>query len=182
MHPRLPTSRKWTAFPTELKIQIQSVFKETFKDHIKGGTVVSEGRIYPGEILVMIGYQPGSGLKQANFEVSVAYKKDKDNVLKMINLAVDAAGSLFEQYFTLADDSSFPRVWLDVDFEGREIFIQYTTTNSKLEAEADKLLGEFATEGLTQGEWDAAEDMDPEQIKAKLGLDDDDPDDDGRTH
>jgi acyl-CoA synthetase (NDP forming) len=73
--------------------------------------------------------------------VSVGYTRGKDDVIKLLNLAVDAAGSLFEQLFTSEDDYDFPRIWQEVDFEGRKLFIQYSTVNEALENEADRLLG-----------------------------------------
>ena len=173
MQPRLKTSKKWTALPKELMQQVQSVFKETFGDRLGDGKLEAQGRIYPEEILFYVGYRPKGALKQQGFEVSVAYKKDKDNVLKLLHLTVDAAGSLLEQILSAEDDADFPRLWTEVDFEGRKIHVQYSTTNTELEAEADKLLGLGAPDDgeLARGDWD--EDADPDQVKASLGIDPD---------
>ncbi len=170
MQPRLPNSRKWSPLPKELMQQVRAVFEETFEQHLSKGSLVAEGRIYPEEILVMVGYRAKDALKQSSFEVSIAYKKDKDNVLKLIHIAVDAAGSLLDQLFNSETDEEFPTIWTEVDFEGRQIFVQYTTVNSELEAEADKLLG--LKEGdvdLAGGEWD--DEITPDQVKAALGID-----------
>lgn len=182
MEPRLKTSKKWTALPKEFMQQVRSVFKETFAKQIGKGTLETEGRIYPEEILISVGYRAENALKQSNFEVSVAYKKDKDNVLKLLHLAVDAAAGLFEQLFTAEDDQDFPRIWQEFDFEGRKIFVQYTTTNSELEGEADKILGVASGESLAEGDWD--DETSADSIKASLGLDPDEDDDDdgGQTH
>ncbi|MGE3684563.1 MAG: hypothetical protein AB7G93_22830 [Bdellovibrionales bacterium] len=169
MQPRLSSSRKWTSVPEELIQQIQSVFRENFQQHVQGGTVEAQGRIYPGEILIQVGYRAKDALKQNNFEISIAYKRDKDNVLKLLHLAVDAAGSLFELFFNTENDHDFPRIWDELDFEGRKIHVQYTTENTPLEAEADRLLGKDTVEALTRGDWD--EELGPDQIKARLGLD-----------
>jgi hypothetical protein len=183
MQPRLSSSRKWTALPKELMQQIRSVFKETFKQQIGKGKIEAEGRIYPEEILVSVGYRPETGIKQCNFQVSIAYKKDKDDVLKLINIAVDAAGSLFDQLFSAENDQEFPRLWQEVDFEGRMIFVQYSTENSELEAEADQILGSDAAKaGIAGGDWDEGDDVDPDEIKAKLGIADDDDDGEGSTN
>jgi hypothetical protein len=49
--------------------------------------------------------------------------------------------------------------------------VQYNTENTKLEAEADKILGVAGDgEDVAQGDWD--EDISAEQIKAQLGVDD----------
>lgn len=174
MEPRLPKSRKWTPLPKEFLQQIRTVFADSFKQQIGKGKMVADGRIYPEEILISVGYiEPGS-IRQRGFDVSVEYKKDKDNVLKLLHLAVDAAGSLFEQLFT-ADESEFPLIWTQFDFEGRKIFAQYSTTNEELEAAADKFLGKASGEDdLTQGDWE--DEIDPDIIKAQLGIDGDDED------
>lgn len=175
MHPRLKTSKKWSALPKEFLRQVDSVFKQSFKDQIGSGKVEAEGRIYPEEILVSVGFRPQTGLKQNNFEISIPYKKDKDNVLKLLHLAVDTAASLFEQFFAAENDHDFPRIWQEFEVEGRSVYVQYSTTNSELENEANKLLGEFADEGLTGGDWEdlPENENETEAIKARLGIDPD---------
>jgi hypothetical protein len=181
MQPRLKTSRKWTPLPQELVEQIQSVFRQSFREHMTDGRIEAAGRIFPEEILIRVGYVAPQRLKQSNWEISIAYKRDKDNVLKLLHLAVDAIGALFEQLFNSENDHDFPRLWEAVDFEGRQIFVQYSTVNSQLEAEADRLLGLNAGDAtdVAQGEWE--EDISPEHIKAQLGIDPEDDlgDDDG---
>lgn len=175
MQPRLKTSKKWSPLPKELIQQIRSVFSQGFQEHTKGGKIEVNGRIYPEEILIRVGYRELGALKQSNWEISIAYRKDKDNVLKLLHLAVDAIGALFEQFFGSEHDHDFPRIWEEVDFENRAIYVQYTTHNSELEAAADKILGVSGeSDEVAQGEWDA--DVDPEQIKASLGLSSDDED------
>lgn len=169
MQPRLSSSRKWTAIPRELVTQIKTVFKQSFQQHIGKGTVSADGRIYPEEIVVSVGVKlESAGLKESHWLVSVAYKKGKDDVLKLINLALDAQGSLFEQFFTSENDYDFPRVWQEVDFEGRKIYVQYSTANQELEAQADKLLGIAGSDDLAQGEWEDLENAD--SIKQRLGV------------
>jgi hypothetical protein len=172
MQPRLKTSKKWSPLPKELLTQIQSVFNQGFREHTKGGKVEASGRIYPEEILIRVGYRAPQTLKQNNWEISIGYRKDKDNVLKLLHLGVDVIGALFEQTFTAEHDHDFPRIWEQVDFEGRPVFIQYTTDNSELEAQADALLGAGGADDddVAQGDWDA--DLSLEEIKATLGLDD----------
>lgn len=171
MQPRLKTSKKWSPLPQELIKQIQSVFSQSFQEHIKGGKIEAGGRIYPEEILIKVGYKAGGGLRQKNWEISLPYKKDKDNVLKLLHLAVDAVGALFEQLFNSDDDVDFPRIWEEIDFEERKIWIQYTTINNELETKANELLGIKETDDeVAQGEWE--EELSPDVIKATLGIDD----------
>ena len=171
MDPRLSTSRKWNPLPSELLKQIQSVFKQSFSAHIGGGSIVAAGKIFPEEILISVGFRAEKSIRQANWVISIAYKKNIDNVLQLLHLAVDAAASLFEQTFSAESDKDFPRIWEEVDFEGRKIYVQFSSVNSELEAEADKLLGKKEDpEKVAQGDWD--EDLDPAVIKAQLGIDD----------
>lgn len=171
MHPRLKTSKKWSPLPKEFLKQIESVFKQTFKAQIGTGKVITDGRIYPEEILVSVGLKAAAtGLKQSNFEVSIEYKKNKDNVLNLLNLSVDVAASLFEQYFAAEDDQDFPRIWQEFDVDNRPVYVQYTTANTELESEANKLLGEYADEGLAGGDWED-DSGEADAIKAKLGID-----------
>ncbi len=182
MQPRLKVSKKWTAIPKELATQIKQVFKQSFQAQMGGGSVYADGRIYPSEILMRVGFKPaGGGLKQFNWDISIEYKRDKDNVMKLLTMAVDVAGSLFEQFFEAENDHDFPRIWAEVDFEGKKLFVQYHTENTELETEANKLLGlEPGEEMLAEGEWE--DDVTPETIKAQLGIDEDSedfPDDEG---
>lgn len=171
MQPRLSTSKKWTALPRELITQMQSVLTENFRSKLGDGAVIVDGRIYPDEILIVVGIKAPKRLKQSGWEISIAYRQAKDNVLKLLHLGMDAAGALVEQLFATEADDEFPRLWQKVDFENREIFVQYTTVNPDLEAEANRLLGVAEGEELTGGEWD--DDIGPEHIKARLGLDPD---------
>jgi hypothetical protein len=187
MQPRLSSSRKWTAIPKELTVQIKNVFKQSFQQHIGKGTVLADGRIYPEELLISVGVKlPDSKLKESHWLVSIGYTRGKDDVVKLLNLGVDAAGSLFEQLFTSENDHDFPRAWEEVDFEGRKIYVQYSTVNTELEQAANKILGVAESEELAQGEWEDLES--PESIKQRLGVADlaegdlpDDDDDDEPT-
>lgn len=170
MEPRLKTSTKWTALPKDFLAQIRTALKENFANQIGKGKVEVDGRIYPEEVLIRVGFAEPGRLKQSHWDVSVPYKKDKDNVLKMLHLAVDAGASLFDQIFTSPDDD-FPRIWQEIDFESRKIYIQYTTENAELEDEADGLLG-LKKNDLAQGDWD--DETTAEGIKASLGIDEDD--------
>lgn len=170
MQPRLKYSSKWTPLPAELTQQIQDLFTENFSTYANEGHFFVEGRIYLKEVLLGVGYRPHQQLKQTNFEISIEYNRNKDNMLQMIHLAVDCAASLMDQYFT-AENPDFPVSWQSVDFMDRPIYWQYTSVNTELEAQADRLLGENTEEGLMQGE-DEEEDL---AVKiSMLGLADED--------
>jgi hypothetical protein len=173
MEPRLKTSKQWTKMPAELLDQMGSVFENGFKSQLGKAEVRIEGRIYPGELLLSVGFSRANQLKQPNFDVSIAFDVKKDNVLKTIHVMFDAMGALFDTYFSSADDSEFPLIWEPLDFEGKKLFVQYSTRNTTLESDADALLGK--DDALLNEDGD---DLDVEILKEKLGL----ADDEGEEH
>lgn len=57
---------------------------------------------------------------------------------------IDIIGSLMEEYFEageLIDVIDIPLHWKGYEFEGETIYLQYSTVNTRLEEEADRLLG-----------------------------------------
>ncbi len=172
MTPRLPSSKKWTAVPAELCTQIRDVFAENFAEQRALGTFLVEGRFYSNELLLRLGFLPKGRLRQANFEVSIDFAPEKQNALELVHLAVDCIASLIADYFESDQElDSFPIEWKSYKVEKREIFVQVSTVNSSLEADADRLLG-AASEDLVQGD-----DAEIEETVAKravvtmLGLD-----------
>lgn len=176
MEPRLSSSRKWSAVPKEVLSQITGVFTKTFSKQAKTGKFVAEGRIYPQELLITIGFLGKDRLKQNTFEISIEYKSGKDDVLKLIYVAVDVAATMMDELFSAENDLEFPRLWKDYEVENRTVYLQYSGRNTDLEKQADQLLGE-AGEGLVEGD-DSEDEL--KHSKRILGLDPDD--DDGNLH
>lgn len=164
MEPRISTSTQWTSFPNEYLKNIETVFSKSFKLHLENGKIISEGRIYKEELLLRVGYAEKDRLKQSNFEISVEYDKKKDNAVKLIYLMIDVGATMLDEFFMAENDHDFPRAWTEYEVENRKIYLQYSTINSELEKQADKLLGDDP-EALIGG------DPDVEQIKAQLGID-----------
>lgn len=57
---------------------------------------------------------------------------------------IDILGSLLEEYFEAEqniDAVDIPLQWKGYEFEGEQIYLQYSTVNTKLEEEANRLLG-----------------------------------------
>lgn len=57
---------------------------------------------------------------------------------------IDVLGSLMEEYFEGGEDVDkidIPLHWKGYEFEGETIYLQYSTVNTKLEEEANRLLG-----------------------------------------
>jgi hypothetical protein len=173
MEPRLPTSQKWTRVPADYADQVVAALAKSFPAQSEKGEWIFEGRIYPEELFLVVGYLQTGRLKQVNFEVSLQYRAGVDNVPDLLNLAVDVGASLLEEAFKADSDADFPRVWQEYTIEKRAVYIQYTVENTKLEREADKLLGlDQEQQGLVQGT-DAEDDAEAllEALKAKLGVD-----------
>ncbi|MCB9026824.1 MAG: hypothetical protein H6625_10935 [Bdellovibrionaceae bacterium] len=177
MEPRLKTSKKWTHLPKELVTQVEVLLSENFPVQNKNGKFIFEGRIYPSELILRLGYLVNKSIKQDNFEVSIAYNAGKDNLVSLIHLAVDATASLFSNWAENPENIP-PRDWLEFKFENNSLYARYSTVNTQLEIEADKLLGNRDEGLLTE------EDEFDEELNHKisiLGLNDDD-DDGGQTH
>lgn len=150
MNPRKKESKKWSLLPPELSAQIKSVFVENFESHLKDKNLKVEGRIYPTEILMRIGINQKGELRYLNFEVSVDHSAEKQNTLTQINVAVDAIASLMLEYFDNDEDHEMPHTWQEYPFEKQKIWLQFSSVNSDLEAEADKLLGITEDNSLLQ--------------------------------
>jgi hypothetical protein len=142
MNPRLKTSKKWTAFPKEYQDQIQTVFMETFEKYLKNSKLIVEGRIYTEEVLLRVGVLEQGRLSQANFEVSMNYSTKTKDAVERIHDCIDAAASMMNDYFESAGEVEFPRTWQEFEFNKKPLFLQFSTVNSDLEAQADALLGQ----------------------------------------
>lgn len=151
MNPRLASSQKWTGLPAEFADKVRKVFADNFKVEAEAGEFLVEGRIYAEEILIRIGYLEKGRLKQINFEASSAYSKEAGNAFDKLYLCVDAIASMMEEAFEAEEELEFPLNWREYDFEGQPVFLQYSTVNTELEAEADRLLG-LAEETLVKEE------------------------------
>ncbi len=167
MIPRLENSKKWSSLPDELLVQIKDIFTENFKKQLGPSTIITEGRIYSEEVVLRVGVNTPDRIRQDNFEASMAYNKSKDNVMALVHIAIDCVGSMLAEF--LSDQTTeFPQEWHKYDVENKEVYLKHSTDNSKLESEADKLLG-TTEDGLVQGE-DSKSDV--ETMKKLMGIDD----------
>ncbi len=170
MKPRLKESKKWTSVPEELCEQVLEVLKENFVQKSKIGKFFIEGQIYSSEVLIRIGYLENGRLVQTNAEVSIEYDYKTEKVQNILNLAFDCAGSMIENFFSKKKEEP-PRQWMPFKVDKKQVHVQFSTVNSALEADADKLLGEGGSGSLVQGE-----DLDEEIAAAKsmIGISEDD--------
>ncbi len=78
----------------------------------------------------------------ADDEAEVA--SDKSTTMDRLFSCIDILGSLMEEYFaaeTGVDEMDVPLHWKGYEFEGERIYLKYSTVNTKLEVEANRLLG-----------------------------------------
>lgn len=141
MNGRLETSKKWTAFPSEYLAQISNVFNEAFERDLQGAHLVIEGRIFSQEICLRVGFREGHSLRQNNFEISADFDPARENVLEKIYLCIDGAAALMSSYFEGRPSESLPITWKPFSFDQKTLYFQFSTINTDLEAEADRLLG-----------------------------------------
>lgn len=143
MNPRYKISQKWTPFPVEFTDQIRSVFMQNFAKELGTNTTIHvEGRIYQKEITLRVGLHNKGELKHLNFEASIDLPTGEDKqVFEQISIAVDALGSLVAEYYENDQDIELPYVWTEITFDKKKVWIQHSTENPNLEAEANKLLG-----------------------------------------
>lgn len=167
MDPRLLNSKKWTSLPEELLQQTAEIFTETFKNHLKGRSIHTEGRIYSSELLFRVGLQPKATLRQINFEASIDYNKRKQNLMDVFNILIDTTGSMMEQYLT-EDVTDFPKEWTEFDVSPLKVYLKQSFVNTHLEEQANALLGE--EKSLVQGEDD---DEEIAALQKQIGADED---------
>jgi hypothetical protein len=136
----MSSSKKWTPFPCELNEQIISIFTENFSNRIGDGQFVIDGRIYSEELLFRVGFQPKKRLHQTNFEASIHYTAF-ENIQDAIDLCLDATGSMMEQYYQANGRLDLPQHWEEFVFDKQKLYLQFSSLNTSIEAEADKLLG-----------------------------------------
>lgn len=149
MTPRLSSSKSWTDLPTEFTTKVQTVFNNQFKHEAAHGEFLIEGRIYPEEIVLRAGYLEKGRLKQINFEASMDRPKtqadagEQTSTMDRLYICIDILGSVMEEYFEMGDEDEIdlPLRWRAYDFENETVYLQHSTANTRLEEEADRLLG-----------------------------------------
>ncbi len=146
MQPRLKTSTQWSPFPEELCLLTAEVLSERFKDEydLENAQFVVEGQIYAHEIVGRYGLRFEGQLKQMNFELSIEYDSEKEKALDCIQRSMDVVDHLWEELLEDdLDDSELLPTWESLTFEKKTYFFRYSTVNTQLEEEADRLLAQF---------------------------------------
>ena len=146
MDPRLQSSTQWSPFPIELCEQSVSVLTERFADEyvLEDAQFIVEGFIYQEEIIGRYGLQIKGQIKQHNFEISQEYDVEKDKPLELIQNSMDVVEHLWTELLEDdLEDSEMPKKWQTMPHKKRMYHFRYSTVNTKLEKEADKLLEEY---------------------------------------
>ena len=144
MNPRIQSKAPWTTIPEEFAFKVLSALEDEFPKQSKNGEFLVEGKIFDNEILMRIGYLEKGRIRQINFEASVDYDREKSNTLDTFYICIDALGVWMNEYFTQIEqdeDVDLPLEWRASDFKNQTVFFQFSTVNSRLELEADRLLG-----------------------------------------
>lgn len=158
--PRLATSTKSTDVPQEFLSKVRGVFEKQFDVEADLGEFLADGRIFPDEVVLRIGYLEKGRLKQINFEASMDIKKPRladaaaaeeseTGTMDRLYTLIDVLGSLMEEYFDAdqnEEEMDLPLHWKAYEFEGETVYLQHSTVNTRLEEEADRLLGLLADE------------------------------------
>lgn len=161
MNPRLKSSVKWTPFPEELRQQTKDVLTERFKDEydLENSKFVVDGFIYKDEIIGRYGLQVNDQLKQHNFEISIEYNSEKEKALEVIQNSMDVVEHLWTELLEDdLEDGELARTWQTLPFNKKMYFYRYSTVNSSLELEADKLLEEYEKKLVYDSPQNATED------------------------
>ncbi len=173
--PRLATSTKSTLVPPEFLAKVIGVFEKQFEVE---GEFIADGAIFPQELVLRVGYLEPGRLKQINFEASMDVTKSvstdgADSTMDRLFTLIDVLGSLMEEYFHADRDETtmdVPLYWKQYEFEGETVYLQHSTVNTRLEEEADRILGLIA-DGLVK-EAKASEDaLANAEIDSELAFD-----------
>ena len=157
-----PSEKKWTRFPEEYRSQIQEVFEQEFGKRLKNPKFFVEGRIDAQFVVLKVGYLEEGRLRQNNFSLRFSYNTQKDDVKARIHSAVDVlAGLILDFIESEENDESLPRDWKPFEHEKKSFELMYSTENTDLEAEANRLLGESSEESQLV-EIDDSDDNDPD--------------------
>ncbi len=144
MSPRNQSKAPWTSLPEEFAFKVLSALEKDFAPQSKNGEFIVEGKIFDNEILIRIGYLEGGRIRQVNFEASFDYDGEKTDIIENFYICIDALGVWMHEYFEKVEkdeDIDLPLVWRGSDFKNNTVFLQFSTVNSRLEQEADRLLG-----------------------------------------
>lgn len=130
-----------TSFPPEYEEQIREVFWHEFHQRLNSPRFFVDGEIEAHRITLKLGYLEDGRIKQNNFSLRFHYDPQTENVKALIHEAVDILAGVIDQFIASEEsDWNLPRQWKKFVSKKKEYELMYSTENTDLEAEADRLL------------------------------------------
>lgn len=139
MAPRLKTSITPSPLPEDALKPVKAAVEKNFKKELKGKTVTIKGNVYKEELVVTIVITEKESIRPLNFEASVDVKGK--NAMDQLYLALDALGSMLQQYLEAEGDIELPTIWHEFEMDGKKVYLQFHRDNPDLEREANRILG-----------------------------------------
>ena len=133
----------------EASMDLKPVAEKPAGASMQGPATISDIPTFPGA-----GMGSGFGDDGGVFADSDADGEDATGTMASLYICIDVLGSLMEEYFQKGDigEVDVPLHWKAYDFEDDIVYLQYSTVNTRLEEEADRLLGLLAEDLVFEGE------------------------------
>ena len=134
--PKNTANITYSKLPVELTKAISEEFEVTFKK----SDFKTFAHVYINEIVLRVGYSPKDSIKQVNFDLSANLEPEGLKPVQILERLIDSAKELFHSYFQDEDVKRFSPSWAQVT--DTTINYKFDGTNTDLEEEANRLLGE----------------------------------------
>lgn len=152
MLPRIEDSKdkKFTKIPKDLGDIFKSIladkFKEKYAAKMQNMDIFVEGRIYPEEVILMLGLGEKKSIARKNFCCSINHSVENKNTFEQLKVALDALDPMLEQAIEADFDIELPLQWHEFDYEEQKVYMQFNTFNFQLEDQAADFLREQGIE------------------------------------
>lgn len=148
----------FSKLPKDITEAIAEILTETFQSQSEKGTFKAQGHVYASEIVLRAGYLESGRISQINFDLSIKTSPQSQQAVKDLDELTAVAKELFVSYFKSENLEDFSYTWKPYPTtSAKPIHYKYDGTNTNLENEADKLLGENQNESLVIGDMSEAE-------------------------
>lgn len=164
IEPKNTNNQAFTKLPSELLETIVEVFTEHFDEQAQEGKFISFGQVHAGEILLRLGYIKNQSITQINFDTSNEVSGSEAQIIASLEEMVSATKELFLDYFKNKNLEHFSYHWnpLTASKKSGQVYYKMDSTNTRLEEEANALLGELPSEeseGLIKGPMEDSEEI-----------------------
>lgn len=97
--------------------------------------------------------EPATGDESGDDSTYESESSGETKTMGRLMVCIDAIGSLMEEYFELDDEEEMdiPFHWRPYEFEGETVYLQHSTVNTRLEEEADRILGLLEDKLIQEG-------------------------------